>query len=311
MSEERELLRDTVAALVDKHAGPEAVRAAMDSDRGYDEQLWQLLCEQVGAAALVIPEDLGGAGGELADAAVVLEELAKALVPTPLLGTTLAELALLAAGVHDPLEGLAEGTSIGTVVFDPEFVVNGDIADVVIAADGANLTRWTTFTAQAKTTMDLTRRLSAVTPGETSPLGADPGLADTAALLVAAEQVGAASRALDLTVAYTKDRVQFGRPIGSFQALKHRMADLYVRVSATRAVVNDAIAEPSPAAAALARFMASETLSTVTAEAIQLHGGIAITWEHDIQLYFKRAHGSAQLLGPPREHLRRLEAEVF
>ncbi|CDO07487.1 acyl-CoA dehydrogenase [Mycolicibacterium cosmeticum] len=311
MSEERELLRDTVAALVDKHAAPEAVRAAMESERGYDEQLWQLLCEQVGAAALVVPEDLGGAGGELADAAVVLEELAKALVPTPLLGTTLAELALLAAGAHEPLEGLAEGASIGAVVFDPEFVVNGDIADVVIAADGENLTRWNTFTAQAKTTMDLTRRLSAVTPGETSPLGADPGLADTAALLVAAEQVGAASRALDLTVAYTKDRVQFGRPIGSFQALKHRMADLYVRVSATRAVVNDAIAEPSPAAAALARFMASETLSTVTAEAIQLHGGIAITWEHDIQLYFKRAHGSAQLLGPPREHLRRLEAQIF
>ncbi|MEN4477210.1 acyl-CoA dehydrogenase IpdE2 [Mycolicibacterium cosmeticum] len=311
MSEERELLRDTVAALVDKHAGPEAVRAAMESERGYDEQLWQLLCEQVGAAALVVPEELGGAGGELADAAVVLEELAKALVPTPLLGTTLAELALLAAGEHEPLEGLAEGASIGAVVFDPEFVVNGDIADVVIAADGENLTRWSTFTAQAKTTMDLTRRLSAVTPAETSPLGADPGLADTAALLMAAEQVGAASRALDLTVAYTKDRVQFGRPIGSFQALKHRMADLYVRVSATRAVVNDAIAEPSPAAAALARFMASETLSTVTAEAIQLHGGIAITWEHDIQLYFKRAHGSAQLLGPPREHLRRLEAEVF
>jgi hypothetical protein len=142
MSEERELLRETVATLVDKHAGPEAVRAAMDSERGYDESLWKLLCEQVGAAALVVPEDLGGAGGELADAAVVLEELAKALVPTPLLGTTLAELALLAAGVHEPLEGLAEGTSIGAVVFDPEFVVNGDIADVVIAADGENLTRW-------------------------------------------------------------------------------------------------------------------------------------------------------------------------
>jgi alkylation response protein AidB-like acyl-CoA dehydrogenase len=105
--------------------------------------------------------------------------------------------------------------------------------------------------------------------------------------------------------------VQFGRPIGSFQALKHRMADLYVKVSATRAVVDDAIADPSPTSAALARFMAGETLSAVTAEAIQLHGGIAITWESDIQLYFKRAHGSAQLLGPPREHLRRLEAELF
>ncbi|WP_166906684.1 acyl-CoA dehydrogenase family protein [Mycobacterium sp. DL440] len=311
MSEERQLLRQTVAALVDKHASPEAVRTAMESERGYDEKLWSLLCEQVGAAALVVPEELGGAGGELADAAVVLEELGKALVPTPLLGTTVAELALLAVGDHEPLEGLAEGASIGTVVFDAEYVINGDVADVVIAADGENLTRWTTFTATPKTTMDLTRRLSAVIPGDTAALGADPGLSDTAALLMAAEQIGAASRCLDLTVAYTKDRVQFGRAIGSFQALKHRMADLYVKVSSARAVVNDAIADPSPTTASLARYFASEALSAVTAEAIQLHGGIAITWESDIQLYFKRAHGSAQLLGPPREHLRRLEAEVF
>ncbi|MBN3510763.1 MULTISPECIES: acyl-CoA dehydrogenase IpdE2 [Mycolicibacterium] len=311
MSEERQLLRETVAALVDKHASPEAVRTAMESERGYDEKLWSLLCEQVGAAALVVPEELGGAGGELADAAVVLEELGKALVPTPLLGTTLAELALLAVGDHEPLEGLAEGASIGTVAFDADYVLNGDVADVVIAADGENLTRWTTFTATPKSTMDLTRRLSAVIPGDTVVLGADPGLADTAALLMAAEQIGAASRCLDLTVAYTKDRVQFGRAIGSFQALKHRMADLYVKVSSARAVVNDAIAAPSATTASLARYFASEALSAVTAEAIQLHGGIAITWESDIQLYFKRAHGSAQLLGPPREHLRRLEAEVF
>lgn len=311
MNEERQLLRETVAALVDKHASPEAVRTAMESERGYDEKLWSLLCEQVGAAALVVPEELGGAGGELADAAVVLEELGKALVPTPLLGTTLAELALLAVGDHEPLEGLAEGASIGTVAFDADYVLNGDVADVVIAADGENLTRWTTFTATPKSTMDLTRRLSAVIPGDTVVLGADPGLADTAALLMAAEQIGAASRCLDLTVAYTKDRVQFGRAIGSFQALKHRMADLYVKVSSARAVVNDAIAAPSATTASLARYFASEALSAVTAEAIQLHGGIAITWESDIQLYFKRAHGSAQLLGPPREHLRRLEAEVF
>src|SRR6478735_1348121 len=138
MSEERELLRETVAALVDKHASPAAVREAMASKRGYDESLWKRLCEQVGAAALVVPEELGGAGGELADAAVVLEELGKALVPTPLLGTTLAELALLAADQADAeaIERLAEGTSIGTVVFDPGYVVNGDVADVVVAAAG-------------------------------------------------------------------------------------------------------------------------------------------------------------------------------
>ncbi|MCV7152283.1 acyl-CoA dehydrogenase IpdE2 [Mycolicibacterium pyrenivorans] len=313
MTEERNLLRDTVAALVEKHASPEAVREAMSSGRGYDESLWQMLCEQVGAAALVVPEELGGAGGELADAAVALEELGKGLVPTPLLGTTLAELALLAADEPDAdaLEKLAEGSSIGVVVFDPGYVVNGDIADVVIAADGEKLTRWTSFTAQPAVSMDVTRRLARVEATETSAIGTDPGLADIAAILLAAEQIGAASRCLDLTVQYTKDRVQFGRPIGSFQALKHRMADLYVAVQSARAVVDEAVADPSPTSAALARVAASEAFSKVAGEAVQMHGGIAITWESDIQLYFKRAHASAQLLGAPRQHLRRLESELF
>lgn len=313
MSEERQLLRETVAALVDKHASPAAVREAMESERGYDESLWALLCEQVGAAALVVPEELGGAGGELADAAVVLEELGKALVPTPLLGTTLAELALLAGDEPDTeaLEGLAEGSQLGAVVFDAGYVVNGDVADVVIAADGDRLSRWTRFTSHRVDAMDLTRRLARVDADETVDIGADPGLADTAALLLAAEQIGAATRCLDLTVRYTKDRVQFGRPIGSFQALKHRMADLYVAVQSARAVVDEAIAAPSPTSAALARFTASEAFTKVAAEAVQMHGGIAITWEHDIQMYFKRAHASAQLLGPAREYLRRLESEVF
>jgi len=318
MSTERELLRQTVAALIDKHAGPEAVRAAMESERGYDEALWQLLCEQVGAAALVVPEELGGAGGELGDAAVVLEELGKALVPTPLLGTVLAELALLAATEPDneALEQLAEGGAIGAVVFGTDgTAVNGDIADVVIGTDGSRLSRWAGFTAQPLATMDPTRRLGRITGGQTTPIGDDPGIADYAAILLAAEQIGAATRCLDLTVQYTKDRVQFGRPIGSFQALKHRMADLYVAVSSARAVVDDAIqqvtVEPSATSAALARVVASEAFSKVAAEAVQLHGGIAITWESDIQLYFKRAHGSSQLLGQPAEQLRRLSAEVF
>ncbi len=313
MSEERRLLAETVAALVAKHAGPAAVRAAMDSERGYDESLWQLLCEQVGAAALVVPEELGGAGGELADAATVVQELGRALVPSPLLGTTLAELALLAAPEPDAeaLEGLATGASIGALVLDPEYVVNGDIADVVVAADGGKLSRWTRFTAEPVATMDPTRRLARVRPEAVEALGADPGLADTAAVLLAAEQVGAAERCLQLTVEYAKNRVQFGRPIGSFQALKHRMADLYVAVSAARAVVSDACEDPTPTNAATARLAASETLCSVAAEGIQLHGGIAITWEHDMHLYFKRAHGSAQLLGSTREWLRQLESEVL
>jgi alkylation response protein AidB-like acyl-CoA dehydrogenase len=212
MTEERQLLRDSVATLVEKHAAPAPVREAMTSPRGYDASLWKLLCEQVGAVALVVPEELGGAGGELADAAVVLEELGKALVPTPLLGTTLAELALLAADDPDAgaLEDLAQGTTVGTVVLDVGYVVNSDIADVVIAADGKTLTRWTSFISHPADTMDLTRRLSRIEPQATTDIGSDPGLADTAAILLAAEQIGAATKCLDLTMEYTKDRVQFG-----------------------------------------------------------------------------------------------------
>lgn len=312
-TEEREMLRETVAALVAKHANPAAVRAAMESERGYDESLWQLLCEQVGAAALVVPEELGGAGGELADAATVLQELGRALVPSPLLGTTLAELALLAAPEPDAqtLEALAEGTSIGALVFDADYVIHGDAADVVVAAADGRLTRWTRFDARPVTSMDPTRRLARVAPEETEPIGADPGIGDAAAILLAAEQVGAAERCLELTVEYAKNRVQFGRPIGSFQALKHRMADLYVAIAAAKAVVAEACDEPGPTSAATARLAATEALCAAAAEGIQLHGGIAITWEHDMQLYFKRAHGSAHLLCPPRELLSRLESEVL
>ncbi|WP_139272837.1 acyl-CoA dehydrogenase IpdE2 [Mycobacterium paraffinicum] len=313
VNEEREMLRETVAALVAKHANPAAVRAAMDSERGYDESLWKLLCEQVGAAALVIPEELGGAGGELADAATVLQELGRALVPSPLLGTTLAELALLSAPEPDAetLGGLADGTSIGALVFDADYVVNGDTADVVVATTDGQLARWTGFTAEPAVTMDPTRRLARVTPEGTATVGADPGLADTAAILLAAEQIGAAERCLELTVEYAKNRVQFGRPIGSFQALKHRMADLYVMIAAAKAVVAEACDDPTPTNAATARLAATEALCSAAAEGIQLHGGIAITWEHDMHLYFKRAHGSAHLLSTTQEILGRLESEVL
>ncbi|WP_415977141.1 acyl-CoA dehydrogenase family protein [Rhodococcus sp. 077-4] len=130
-------------------------------------------------------------------------------------------------------------------------------------------------------------------------------------VLLAAEQAGAAARCLELTVEYTKSRVQFGRPIGSFQALKHRMADLYVLVRSARATAYAAAAAVDDTefwhdAAAVAAVYCAESLSTVAAECVQLHGGIAITWEHDMQLYFKRAHSSAQLFGLPRTHVRSL-----
>lgn len=313
MTSDRDLLRQTVRTLVSRHAPPEAVRHAMVSDRGYDEALWSLLCEQIGAAALVVPEEFGGAGGQLADAAAVLEELGRVLVPSPLIGTTLTELALLAAENPDAttIGNLASGASVGALVLDQDHVIHGDAADVVVAVTDGRIERWSQVHTEPLVPLDPTRRLARLRPRCRTTLGRDPGLADTAAILMAAEQIGAAARCLDLTVEYTKQRVQFGRPIGSFQALKHRMADLYVAVQTSRAVVADAVNQPGPTTAALARLAATETFCTVAAEGIQLHGGIAITWEHDMHLYFKRAHSSAVLLGTPDELLRRLESTVL
>jgi alkylation response protein AidB-like acyl-CoA dehydrogenase len=141
-----------------------------------------------------------------------------------------------------------------------------------------------------------------------------PRLRDVALVAVTALQVGAAQRCLDMTVAYAGQRVQFGRPIGSFQALKHRMADMLVEVETARSASWAAAWSAArgdgelPVRAATAKAWCSEALSRVTAETMQMHGGIAITWEHDAQLYFKRAHATSQLFGQPHEHRHRLEA---
>jgi len=179
------------------------------------------------------------------------------------------------------------------------------------------------------TTMDTTRRLAVVTlegaPGRC--LGPGTGIRalararDLACIALAAEQVGAARRALELTVAYTKVRVQFGRPIGSFQALQHRMADLHVLVESARSLCYAAAlaggedpgadsAGPGMLAAA-AKAHCSQALTRAAGQMIQMHGAIGITWEHDAHRYFKRAHGTGQLFGRPEEHVARIAAALI
>ena len=170
-------------------------------------------------------------------------------------------------------------------------------------------------------TMDDSRRLAVVrlngTPGRR--IGSHAGLErarDAGCIALSAEQVGAAARALELTVAYTKDRVQFGRPIATFQALQHRMADLYVQVQSARTVSYAAAEAAQQGAsdvavrAAIAKAYCSEVLQQVSAEMIQLHGAIGMTWEHPAHRYFKRGHGAAMLLGSPADHVARVAAAV-
>jgi alkylation response protein AidB-like acyl-CoA dehydrogenase len=154
---------------------------------------------------------------------------------------------------------------------------------------------------------------------------------DLACIALSAEQAGAAARALELTVGYTSTRVQFGRPIAGFQAIQHRLAEMHVLVESARALsyraaevadaaVRDGAASAGagagaaaelPLLAAAAKAYCSEALATVAGEMIQLHGAIGITWEHDAHRYFKRAHGSAQLFGPPSAHLATIAAAVL
>ncbi|NNJ03274.1 acyl-CoA dehydrogenase [Streptomyces sp. PKU-MA01144] len=166
-------------------------------------------------------------------------------------------------------------------------------------AGGLRRTRWTALDdtrPQARVQLrDTPAELLGDDPGADVP-GALAATGRTAAALLAAEAVGAASAALDRTVEHVKGREQFGRPIGSFQAVKHRLADLYVRVQAARSAAYYAAWDPREGVLALAQCL--EALRTVTGEAIQLHGGIGFTWEHDAHLYFKRAASDELLFGP-------------
>jgi alkylation response protein AidB-like acyl-CoA dehydrogenase len=229
------------------------------------------------------------------------------------------------------------------------YVLEGDHADVLIAVarmpdDSVGLFEVDPgqpgVDRQLSASMDQTRRLAVVrlAAAADGPLGAgaggsDDGSAggrsaeggslagasaalararDLACIALAAEQVGAADRALELTVSYTGTRIQFGRPIASFQAIQHRLANLHVLVESARALAYRAARVASEAdgevtmMADAAKAYCSEALSAVAAEMIQLHGAIGATWEHDAHRYFKRAHGSGQLFGPPSAHLARI-----
>jgi len=288
-TEEQTELAATVRALLTKRSDSEAVRTAMTSAEGYDVELWQALCEQIGVAALAIPEEYDGFGASLVETAVVLEELGENLAPAPLLASALAAANVQLHGTEAEKAGLLPRLAAGEVV---PFTIGG----LVLEPAGAG------------GSMDQTLRLA---PAET-PAELPQDVRDLSVALVSALQVGAMQRGLTMTVAYSREREQFGRPIGSFQALKHRMADMLVRLEASRSASWGAtasaaayLADPTPEnAATLHRLAAvagsycSDSLDHLASEVIQLHGGIAITWEHDAHLVFKRAHALSALNGP-------------
>ncbi|MFT4082560.1 MAG: acyl-CoA dehydrogenase family protein [Nocardioides sp.] len=358
--EQRELV-STVRALVERRVGSVDLRTAYGSEPGYDAELWQVLCEQIGVAALAVPEEYGGAGFSSLETHLVLEELGASLTPSPLLGSgVLATQALLLSGpeaLAGPAGELLPELTAGSVAAlcwadaggrwrtdgsdltaTPEegrwrlrgtatLVLGASHADVLLAVartpSGVGLFQLPAGAAGVEVRrtpgLDLTLSLADVTlDALAAPLVESgfeavlPRLRALAATAVTALQVGGAQRALDLTVAYLKERVQFGRPLGSFQALKHRCADLVVAVESARSISWAAgwsaayDSDTLEHRAALAKSWCGDAFAAVAGEMIQLHGGIAITWEHDAHLYFKRAHATGQLFGRGAEHRRGL-----
>lgn len=344
--EQRELRASVRKFLADK-SPLSAVRELMETEAGYDTAVWKQAGSQLGLPGIAIPEQYGGAGFTFVEQAIVLEELGRSLYCGPYFAS-----AVLAANVllcsddeaakQRHLPGIAAGDVIGTVAFtgdgvtegdrltgSRELVLDGHIADLfLVVADGSLFAVEAGvpgMSVQVLPTLDQTRRLARIefedTPAE---LIGTPGSAagvlnralDRAALALAAEELGGAQAALDMALGYLKTREQFDRPVGSFQALKHRCADLLLAVESTRSAVLYgawAVADGSdevPMIAPLTKAYASETFAQAAGENIQMHGGIGFTWEHDAHLYFKRAAFDRQFLGDPAHHRERLATEI-
>ncbi|MFE3588579.1 acyl-CoA dehydrogenase family protein [Streptomyces niveus] len=349
-AEQREL-RGVLRSFLTETSGPEDVRQHLATPRGYDEELWTRLAGEIGVHGLAIPEEYGGSGFTFAELAVALEESGRALYCAPLLPTVvLAAHALLNSGDRQACErylpGIAAGTLTATVAAfrddEPgvraeqgcsgwvlrgatDFVLDGAGADLFVVRaqtpDGARL-----FTCEPAAdtcrrvphrVLDETRRQArvefhgaAVTlMGETGEVTAT---LDAGRAALAAEQVGGSSHALDATTEFLAQRHQFGRPVGSFQAVKHRLADVLVALEAARsaaayATACAALASPGlPVAASAAAVVCSETFRLATAEYVQLHGGIGFTWEHPAHLYVRRARSGEVLFGTADQHRARL-----
>ncbi|MFG2602111.1 acyl-CoA dehydrogenase family protein [Streptomyces sp. NPDC048514] len=338
-SEEEEALRAAVRDLLTDHCSPADVITRTESDAPHDLALWKTLAATMGLAGLLVPEELGGQGASHREVAVVLEELGRAVAPVPYLtSAVVATEALLACGDADLLGQLAAGRTIGAlavalhsapgaavkVARAENGTLHGEltgIADAVAAdvllvpADDGGLYAVSAdaVTITAQVSLDLTRPLATVTlAGAAGRRVGDAGPAVRRALRAAAgqlasEQLGLSDWALTETVRYLKERKQFNRPVGGFQAIKHRLAQLWLEVVNLRAAARaaaDALAtgEDTDVAVAVAQAYAAPVAVHAAEEALQLHGGIGMTWEHPVHLYLKRAKADSIAYGTAGAH---------
>ncbi|HKD90111.1 MAG TPA: acyl-CoA dehydrogenase family protein [Streptosporangiaceae bacterium] len=351
-------LRAAVRELLTDKAPWRDVLAGTETGQTYDDSLWHTLAAEVGCAGLLIPESLGGAGASYREAAVVAEEIGRAVAPVPFLGSAvIATTALSAAGDTTFLPELASGVltaslaipfAAGTRNRPPATVrldapqrgdERGDyrltgtitgLADalpaglLIVPVDSVPYGLYAVRVSEPGVgkrplvSLDMTRQLCEirlegvlarrVAAGQAAEQAVAAALLAGAGVL-ASEQLGLAEQCLDTTVAYVRERRQFARPVGGFQAIKHRLADLWVSVTQARAVARYAadwlaagFGPETTMAVALAKAACSDTALKAAQEMIQLHGGIGFTWEHPAHLYLKRAKADSIALGTADAH---------
>ena len=351
LSEDQLALRDAASDLLSSRADPARVRAVVDAGGGWDRALWADLCAQ-GWPGIAVPESAGGIGLGWVEAAVLLESVGAHLAPAPILGQMVALDALVdAAGTGSGstmspwVERLIAGDAIAAAAFRPlradrnehgdwtlrgrtepvPFAPSADVA--VVRASDANATdsgadalflvELAAHRPVAEPVMDRTREVGRIELDGVSAVrigGSDAALAhvDRGAVAYSAELLGAAARCLDVTVEYARDRVQFGRPIGSFQAVKHRCADMLVDVEGMRSTAwwaawcLSVADDETSIAASTAKAWCSDAADRVLNSTLQVHGGIGFTWECDVHLYLQRVQLDRVSFGNAAFHRDRL-----
>jgi alkylation response protein AidB-like acyl-CoA dehydrogenase len=324
-SDEQEALRATVRKFLADTSPESEVRRLMETAEGYSPDVWRQLAGQLGLLGLIVPEEYGGSGFTFLELTVVFEEMGRSLLCAPFFSTVAMATTLLLA-LNDEA---AHGESGWTLSGEKRYVVDGHIANVVltVARTEAGISVFAAeagapgLVAELSSTMDKTRKLArmtfAGTPARLIGVAGRAGAAvarmlDLTAIALAAEQVGGAQRVLEIAVSYAKIREQFGRPIGSFQAIKHKCANMLLETEAAKSAAyyaGWAAAEDDaelPVLASVAKAYCSEAYVHAAAENIQIHGGIGFTWEHPAHLYLKRAKSSELFLGAPDYHRERM-----
>ena len=333
-TDEQGMIAETVRSFFVENATSERTRAAMAAD-GIDRDLWAAFATELGLAGIALPEEHGGAGLGMVELALTAEAAGAQVAALPLLGHAMIGQALVRGGSAEQqaqwLPRLASGELISTVAKASSITASGDalsgtlpylphgaVADLLLVhtdmeawivdlkADGVTVT--------PHVTMDQTRPLATVlldnAPAQALADGAEAVAGALAAgwIVLAAEALGGAQATLDRTVEYSKERVQFGRPIGSFQAYKHRLADMMVDIEQARSAVYwaacavDEGSDEAKLALHSAKSFCADTYHMCAGNMIQLHGGIGFTWEHDTHLFFKRARSILTMLGDSQWH---------